>query len=164
MINIKETEIIDLENVMKLWNDGEVMFYVGFPNGLNINTEGINKWYQQLKNNPDMKHYSIYDTELGYLGETFYYYDIKHDLASLDIKLFPFAQGKGVGTYALTFAINQLFINTKASRCYVDPHLDNSKAFKLYRKLGFMEASRPSFLEEWPTYLELTRENWLKKQ
>jgi hypothetical protein len=32
-ITIKETTESDLENIKSLWNNGEVMFFVGFPGG-----------------------------------------------------------------------------------------------------------------------------------
>ena len=34
MIEIKETNIKDIDNVQRLWADGDVMRFVGFPNGL----------------------------------------------------------------------------------------------------------------------------------
>ncbi len=32
-ITIRETTERDLENIMNLWNNGEAMFFVGFPDG-----------------------------------------------------------------------------------------------------------------------------------
>ena len=32
MIEIKETNIKDIDNVQRLWADGDVMQFVGFPN------------------------------------------------------------------------------------------------------------------------------------
>ena len=162
MIKINETERKDLNNIMTLWNNGEVMKYVGFPEGLNITFERLNKWYDYMKLQTNSKHYSIYDEEKGYCGEAFYSYDELHDLASLDIKLFPFAQGGGIGYLGLKHSINELFANTNASRCYVDPHSENIKAWKLYDKLGFECKSRPSHLEPAPTYLELSKDRWMK--
>ncbi|NLC94884.1 MAG: hypothetical protein GX676_04250 [Bacilli bacterium] len=39
-IMIKETTEEDLDNIMTLWNNGEVMKYVGFPEGLGITKKG----------------------------------------------------------------------------------------------------------------------------
>jgi len=160
MLEIKSTSITDLRNVMNLWNNGDVMFYVGFPNGLNINYEQVQKWHQNIINSTNTKHYSIYDTNLGYCGESFYSYDDKYDLASLDIKLHKAAQGKGIAHLSLKNTINELFSNTRATRCYVDPHVDNKKAWSLYKKLGFTEKVRPLHLEESSVYLELTKNTW----
>lgn len=40
-ITVKETGNEDLQNVMELWNNGEVMFYVGFPNGLGTDLDNL---------------------------------------------------------------------------------------------------------------------------
>lgn len=34
MIEVKETTIKDINNVQRLWADGDVMRFVGFPDGL----------------------------------------------------------------------------------------------------------------------------------
>jgi RimJ/RimL family protein N-acetyltransferase len=83
-----------------------------------------------------------------------------YQTAALDIKLLPEAQGKGIAEFALRFAIEQAFFQGKAKRVYVDPHPDNIKAWNLYRKLGFTSKARPEHLEQWDTYLEITREDW----
>ena len=35
-ITIRETSETDLENILLLWNNGEVMHFVGFPNGIGV--------------------------------------------------------------------------------------------------------------------------------
>lgn len=159
-LTIKETSKEDLENILLLWNDGEVMSFVGFQNGLGISMEKLLEWLPWAISKPKRCHYSIYHNEIGFCGETFYNVDQKHGLAALDIKLRPKARGKGIAEYSLKFAIDQAFYQGNAISVYVDPQLDNEKAFKLYEKLGFSDRSRPDFLEEWDTYLELTRDEW----
>lgn len=163
-INIRETKKEDLLNIMELWNNGEVMHYVGFPNGLGIKLEDLERWLSRVNQHELRKHYSIYTDELGYCGETFYDIDTVHDLATLDIKLFPKAQGKGIASYALSFAISQVFEHNLATRAYVDPNPENKKAWKLYDKLGFIRKPRPDFLEPYEIYLEITKEVWSKKE
>lgn len=162
-ILIKETSKDDLENIQLLWNDGEVMSFVGFPNGLGISMEKLIEWLPWAISKPKRCHYSIYHDEIGYCGETFYNVDQEHRLAALDIKLLPKARGKGIAEYSLWFAIDQAFYQGNAERVYVDPHLDNKKAWKLYEKLGFTVRPRPEFLEEWDTYLELTKDEWCQR-
>lgn len=159
-IRIKQTTRDDLENVLELWNSGEVMYYVGFPHGLGVTIEGLKRWLNGVNQNELRKHYSIYTHELGYCGETYYDIDKVHDLATLDIKLLPKAQGKGIATYALSYAIDQVFSNNLATRAYVDPNPENKKAWKLYEKLGFKKKDRPEFLEPYEIYLEITKELW----
>lgn len=159
-IIIKETSQEDLLNLMSLWNNGEVMSFVGYPQGLGMTLLKLMEWLPWAISKPGRCHYSIYQHEVGYCGETFYHVDEMYETAALDIKLLPEAQGKGIAEFALRFAIEQAFIQGKAKRVYVDPHPDNVKAWKLYRKLGFTSKPRPTFLEPWDTYLEITREDW----
>ena len=162
-ITIKETDENDLLNVMDLWNNGEVMFFVGFPNGLGVTIEKLKLWLSGVNKNEFRKHYSIYTENIGYCGETYYEIDSEHDLATLDIKLLPKAQGKGIAAYALSFTINRIFHNNLAIKAYVDPNPENKKAWKLYEKLGFICKPRPKFLKHYETYLEITKDKWCKE-
>lgn len=156
---IKESTKDDLDNIMALWNDGEVMRFVGFPEGLGITRCEIEQWLEGVMAKPHRCHYSIYTSRLGYCGETFYNVD-ERGAAALDIKLFPKSRGKGIAFKALTFAIKEAFQAGQAQRVYVDPHPDNEKAWRLYEKLGFVPKPRPGYLGEGETYLEITREQW----
>ncbi|MGL5642265.1 MAG: GNAT family N-acetyltransferase [Paraclostridium sp.] len=161
-ITIKETSIDDLENVMDLWNNGEVMFYVGFPQGLGVTSDQIERWFLNTRKNPFYKHFSIYTDELGYCGETCYDIDREHDLASLDIKLLPKSQGKGIASYSLSYAINQVFDLNVATKAYVEPNLANQKAWSLYKRIGFVSKPRPEFLEPDEMYLEITKDSYIR--
>lgn len=158
-ITIKETTKDDLENVISLWNDGDVMFFVGFPQGLGMTMEKMESWIRWAIAKPQRCHYSIYEKEMGYCGETFYNVN-DNGAAALDIKLFSKARGKGIAKRALEFAINRAFIEGKAKLVYVDPHPDNKNAWRLYNKLGFLSRSRPRYLGDGETYLEITRTQW----
>ena len=48
-IIIKETDETDLVNIMNLWNNGEVMNFVGFPIGMGYNFDKIKNWYKKIK-------------------------------------------------------------------------------------------------------------------
>lgn len=88
---IKETSERDFQNILSLWNNGEVMSFVGFPNGLGITLEKLHDWFKSAINKPHKCHYSIYNNEIGYCGETFYSVDFKSKTGTLDIKLLPAA-------------------------------------------------------------------------
>ena len=97
MIEVKETTAGDIENIRRLWADGDVMHFVGFPNGLHQTDEEMQRWFRWIDSNrPAMNHYSIFEDGI-YCGETFYEIDKEHnDHAALDIKLFRFARGRGI--------------------------------------------------------------------
>ena len=62
MIEVKETTIIDINNVQKLWADGDVMRFVGFPNGLYQTDEEMQDWFRWIESSrPVLNHYSIFE-------------------------------------------------------------------------------------------------------
>ncbi len=74
-IIICPTEEKDLAFVQKLWANPDVMYYVGFPNGLQQSEAQMQAWYAWLqKSKPLTMHYSIFEDEI-YCGETFFEID-----------------------------------------------------------------------------------------
>ena len=161
MITVRETTANDLAHVKQLWADGDVMKFVGFPEGLHENDERMQKWFRRIVScRPATNHFSIFDHDI-YCGEAFYSIDVKHgNSASLDIKLFPFARGKGIAATALTYAIGEAFKNG-AKKVWVDPNPENIKAIALYERLGFERKPMPEYLMEdegiTSIYMELTQ-------
>ncbi|XMB73038.1 GNAT family N-acetyltransferase [Mycoplasmatota bacterium WC30] len=157
-LTIIETTEKDLDNVVSLWNNGDVMHFVGYPNGLGVTVESLReKWLPGINKNNKRRHYSIYHNELGYCGES--YYNIENNgKAALDIKLLPKARGKGIAYEGLKYAITKAFELGHAEKVYVDPHKDNVKATALYMKLGFKEYTHPNQeYAEKHYYLELSK-------
>lgn len=161
-IIIRETTQEDLKDVMALWNNGDVTKYVGFPEGIGVTLEELEEWLKRIKATPHCNHYCIFTDELGYCGETFYAVDKTHDLAALDIKLFNKARGKGIAYGALANTLDHLFVHKLCSKAYVDPNVENIKAWELYKKLGFEVKERPEYLEPSDVYLEISRDVWLQ--
>ena len=163
MIIIKETTIEDVKNVQRLWADGDVMRFVGFPDGLHETDENMEKWLNwSISNRPLANCFSIYEDDT-YCGETSYKIDTEHhNSASLDIKLFRFARGRGIATKALSHAIEEAFKNG-AETVWVDPDPQNEKALALYDRLGFKRKDMPEHviaMGEDPTayiYMELRK-------
>jgi len=146
-ITIKVTDESDLTNIMNLWNNGEVMKYVGFPDGLGYTEDKIKDWYKRNSENKFFTHFSIYSEEDSYCGETGYGVAKSDDRnICLDIKLLPHVHGKGIAEYALRFVINEVKRTKVADSVWVDPHIDNEKAIKLYKKLGFIDKEYPDYL------------------
>ena len=145
MLKIKETIIEDIKCVQQLWADGDVMKFVGFPDGLHETDEEMQNWLRWIDSNrPALNHYSIYE-DGKYCGESFYEIDEEHKSAALDIKLFGFARGRGIATAGLSHAIKEAFRNG-AEVVWVDPNPENKKAIALYKRLGFQQKVFPKHL------------------
>ena len=43
----------------------------------------------------------------------------------------------------------------------LDPHPENTRAWRLYERLGFIVQPRPQHLESFPTYLEVTPQSFM---
>lgn len=163
MITVKETTIEDIKNVQRLWADGDVMRFVGFPDGLHETDEAMQQWLEGLNAaRPTQNHFSIYE-DGKYCGEAGYGLDKEHGSAWLDIKLFGRARGRGIATQAISYAKEEAFRNG-AKVVWVDPNPQNTKAIALYERLGFKQKDMPEYiiaLGEDPTtnvYFELCKE------
>ena len=165
MIIIKETTKNDLENTRSLWASGEVMKFVGFPNGLIKSEKEMLRWLERIEaHRPQVNHFSIYDGD-AYCGEAFYAIDRFRGRAALDIKLFPEARGRGIGRQGLVHAMKEAFYNG-AEFVYVDPNPENERALRLYESVGLVKTDMPDELKDpdFPNYLyyELSAEEFEK--
>ncbi|MBQ7445119.1 MAG: GNAT family N-acetyltransferase [Clostridia bacterium] len=162
-VEIRETTKADLKDVQRLWADGDVMKFVGFPDGLRNTDEEMEDWYGWIDaGRPLINHFSVFENGV-YSGESFYEISREHgNYAAVDIKLFGFARGRGIAAKALSFAVNEAFRNG-AEKVWVDPNPENAKAIALYKRLGFEKKERPSFTvsSDWApssVYMELGKE------
>ena len=143
MIEIKEATAEDVKQVQRLWADGDVMKFVGFPEGLSESEEAIGEMIRRTAaDRPQRNYYAIFEDGV-YCGETSYDIDRDTESASLDIKLFRFARGRGIATKALSFAMREAFQNG-AKTVWVDPNPENAKAITLYERLGFEKKPMPA--------------------
>ena len=162
MIEIKETTVKDIDNVQRLWADGDVRRFVGFPDGLRQTSEEMRGWFRWIESNrPVLNHYSIFE-DGNYCGESFYEIDAEHQSAALDIKLFGSARGRGIAAAGLSYAIKEAFQNG-AEIVWVDPNPENTKAIALYKRLGFQQNAFPEHLvskaeEQNSIYMELHKD------
>lgn len=165
MIEIKEITIEDIQHVQRLWADGDVMRFVGFPDGLHETDESMQRWFQwTVSKRPAVNEFAIFE-DGEYCGESSYEIDKEHgNTASLDIKLFSFARGRGIATQALSYAIEEAFRNG-AEKVWVDPDPQNVKAIALYERLGFKQKDMPEHViargedPEAYIYMELCKES-----
>jgi len=163
-IVIKTTKKEDLKLIQELWNNGEVMKWVGFPKGLNKSIDDVKKWWKNLQNNNLAKHFVVFTRDNEFCGEVFYKKDPDNNRAGLDIKFLPNTQGKGLATESLELLINYIFANEdEIDAVWTEPSEENKAARNLYSRCGLEPKPRPNDMEHAETYWELERKNWKDK-
>jgi 2-hydroxy-3-keto-5-methylthiopentenyl-1-phosphate phosphatase len=121
----------------RLWESGEVMGNVGYPNGLGLSAEGYAKELERLGNCRDAIYLAIEDKAGMFMGEVKLAFPDKTNHCHHDLKLLPEFQGRGIG-----YSVWRLLLERTRSRWphaipAVTPSIKNEKAIALYRKLGF---------------------------
>lgn len=161
-IELKRTGKSDLPDLVNLWNDGRVMRWVGFPQGLGYDKGRALRWLEHIDSNPLRHHFVIRSSEYGFAGELYYEVDRSHRMASLDIKLTTRTQGHGIATQAFRALIDVVFRSEPdVDSVWVEPWPENAAAQKLYSRCGLRPQSRPTHLEEGPLFWQLKRIDWL---
>jgi RimJ/RimL family protein N-acetyltransferase len=146
---------------MRLWNDGRVMKWVGFPNGLGYDSDAVEAWFAKVESNSDRHHFIVIAPDLEFCGETYYAVDIEHRRASLDIKLLPEVQGQGFATDALKTLIKHVFAAEEGvESVWTQPSRANKAARQLYRRCGLRPAPRLTEIKDGESYWALSREAW----
>lgn len=140
---LREPAESDFDFLKSLWEDGQVMYYVGFPNGLKQSDEKILDWINTAQESGNCK-LVIEDKETErVIGETGYRLDLDYPFANgrksaaPDIKLIPEFWGKGYATEAFSAIIDCIFKNTDVEVIQVSPNIENLAALAIYKKLGF---------------------------
>ncbi len=158
------TQEADLPALLRLWNDGAVMRWVGFPDGLGYDLERMQEWLRRLRADRDRHHFTVYAGDGMFCGEAYGAVDRERRRASLDIKFVPEAWGKGRSRDALQALIDWIFrARIEADTVWVEPWPDNLAARTLYYSCGLRSTSRPADLPEGPSYWELTRDAWHRR-
>jgi RimJ/RimL family protein N-acetyltransferase len=156
--NIRPTTEADLPDLLRLWNDGRVMRWVGFPSGLGYDLERVRGWYRHLQATPHRHHFVVHAAGIGFCGELFYSVDAAHRRAGLDIKLVPEAQGRGLATAALRALIDRVFESEpQVDAVWTEPIAANAAAQRLYTRCGLKPAPRPPDMNAGASYWERRR-------
>lgn len=155
---LRRTAPGDLQDLLQLWNDGEVMKHVGFPDGIGYDLTRMQRWLERLEASETRHHYVIVHPTIGFCGETYYSADMAHGRAELDIKLAVAARSRGIATMALTQLISIVFETERTiESVWVEPRDENAAAHRLYRRCGLCPKDRPEDLGPGPSYWERRR-------
>lgn len=126
----------DTKQLANWWRDGEVMAHAGFPLGLIIDEL---KLEDRLSNQKESNHQVfMIEYEAKSIGELSV--KIDHNEAEIGIKICVASyQNKGLGTMILRALIDDLFQKRGILRVKLDTMLENTRAQKVYERLGFVK-------------------------
>ena len=159
-VTLSPTTPADLPDLLRLWNDGRVMRWVGFPDGLGYDQAKIEDWFERVQANTCRHHCMVHSPEIGFCGEAYYAADLAHRRAGLDIKLLPEAQGQGLAVDALSTLISYIFeTEPDIQTVWTEPSEQNLAARRLYTRCGLQPRPRPADLEPYESYWELSRDD-----
>ncbi len=160
-VTIRKTTRADLPALEELWNDGRVMRWVGFPNGLGYDADRIGQWFNRLQSDPNRHHFCVHAPDIGFCGELYYSMDTSHRRAGLDIKFRPEAQGHGMAADALQALIRHVFeTECDVNIGWAEPANANIPAQKLYARCGLEPQKRPFGLLEAESFWAMSRDRW----
>jgi len=146
---LRQPKDTDFSFLKKMWENGKVMKYVGFPSGLRQSDNKIRKWIDEWCTG-DRLRLVVEDKktkkpigETGYRIEKKYPYEKNKKVAALDIKIGdPNFWRKGLAAEALSALIAKLRNTSDIDIFEVTPNIENKAALKLYKKLGFKKIGR----------------------
>lgn len=143
---IRQLEIGDEEYLYKWWNDSNLMEHATHCFGTLQSKEAVRinilKEIESTAMFQEQKRFIICDKDtLKPIGEMNYSgWDSRNQKCELGIKICELKeQGKGYGEDALTHFIDFLFRFLNLNKIELTTMIDNKRAHKLYRKLGFKE-------------------------
>jgi len=155
-IRIRPTKQHDLSFLQTLWNDGTVMRYKGYPDGMHVTAACMERWWAMAPEAHDTEHSTSYSTPHSIielldgtpLGELAYSIDADHR-ARIDLKLAPTVWGQGYATEALSILLRDLFAASAVRKVVVEPSPANLAAHRLFTRCGFHQAPTENHPDRW---------------
>jgi len=156
-IRIRPVRREDLPFLQALWNDGSVMRYQGYPDGMHVSEADMERWWQTMQTLRQAHRglaalpssHAIIETIDGTpLGELTYSLDAK-GRASIDLKLSPSCWKQGYAAEALRVFMRELFAATEVRKVIVEPLPDNDPARRLLERNGFHPAPTENHPNRW---------------
>ncbi len=155
-IRIRPTIQRDLDFLQALWNDGSVMRFKGYPDGMHLTDACLTRWWAmtpQAQPAQDARpltppHCLIVRLDGTPLGEISYSLDTD-GRARVDLKLAPTHWGQGYATEALTLLLRELFAATAVRSVVVEPSPANLPAMHLFARCGFRPTPTDNHPDRW---------------
>jgi 2,3-diketo-5-methylthio-1-phosphopentane phosphatase len=120
-----------------IWESGEVMKHVGFPDGLGWDGARYEAHWSKVSRQRENFHIALEDKEGNFLGEAKLSAPGDDGYSSHDLKLAPEYWGRGFAREAWQIMLQAAARRWPESRALVTPSVENLRAIKLYESLGF---------------------------
>jgi RimJ/RimL family protein N-acetyltransferase len=157
-LTLKGTTPADLDELLGLWNDGRVMRWAMFPEGLGYDRAKMERWLSRIAESPDRFHFIARTRDGAFCGEVYAALDRAKGRASLDIKFTPAKQGGRRSREALNALIRWLFESfPEIDAVWTGPIEGNLAAHTLYYSCGMRPKDPPADLPHGPSYWERRR-------
>ena len=142
---IRQAVIADAPLLGNWWRDGQIMAHAGFPLGLDISDEEIAESVATGEGLLILEIDAMPAGEMSYRSKG-------TKTAQIGIKICDFSQqGKGYGAKLLDMLIYELFVNLDFEKIILDTNLNNRRAQKIYKNLGFRRTG--ILLDSWENQL-----------
>lgn len=136
-IILRKAEENDIDIIHKWWTNGEIMYPVGFPDGLIISPNEVYESIKRYQNSENSEFLIILNQSDMEIGE-FAYSKISNDTYTFDIKIGEVSyQGKGYGKKALLEGIKIIKDQDNVKRIEIGVAPENKIALALYKSVGF---------------------------
>lgn len=123
--------------IESLWENGEVMKYVGYPGGLGKTRAFYDVLPEKLEADNSTVYLAIEDHSGAYVGEAKIAFPDSDGFYDHDLKLLPAFQGRGLGFEAWGLVLARARARWPKAAARVTPNIENERAIALYQKLGF---------------------------
>ena len=134
---VRQARIEDTEHYLELWTHPEVMKFVGFPQGLKITKEELQKQLDQDEGEIfDCRLVVIRKEDGEKVGECKLGSPKEEGISETDVKLLPRYWGKGYGKELKAALVDWLFTNTDCKGVKATPNKLNIASQKMQESVG----------------------------
>jgi RimJ/RimL family protein N-acetyltransferase len=131
------------ESLQRLWEFGDVMTFVGYPNGLNWDHGRYQAFWKNEASREDVIRLAIENPHGDFMGEAMIPFPDSAGFCQPDVKMLPEYQSKGLGREAWEIMLDRISSRWPKNQILVTPSVENVRAISLYLSLGFEFDGQP---------------------
>ena len=133
---VRQATIADTDHYFELWTNPKVMKFVGFPHGLKITKDEIEKLLEQTEGEVLNCRLLVSSTDGEKIGECKLGKPDDEGISETDVKLLPQYWGRGYGKEIKRALVDWLFTNTECIGVKATPNKLNIASQKMQESVG----------------------------